>query len=120
MARVLLAEDDAAMLDMVKRALASDGHTVFAAQDGQEALDLLNAPGAAFDVMLTDIHMPSVNGVELAGKAMALLPKLKIVLMSAFAEGVTLPDALKPHIVKVLSKPLALDQVRSAVKVAAG
>ena len=119
MARILLAEDDAAMLDMVKHTLTADGHTVVAAQDGQEALDLLSAAGAGFDVMLTDIQMPSVNGIELAGKAMALLPKLKVVLMSAFTGGVTIPDALKPHIAGILSKPLALDQVRAAVRAAA-
>ena len=116
MARVLLAEDDAAMLEMVKHALSGDGHTVIAAQDGQEALDLLNAPGASFDVMLTDIHMPSVNGIELAGKAMALSPQLKVILMSAFVDGVTVPEDLKPRIAQILSKPLALDQVRAAVK----
>ena len=118
MARVLLAEDDAAMLDMVQRALTGDGHTVVVAHDGQEALDLLSAPGAAFDVMLTDIHMPSVDGIELAGKAVSLMPKLRILLMSAYTD-MAIPDNLKPHIAQVLAKPLALDKVRSAVRAAA-
>lgn len=120
MARVMLAEDDAAMLDMAKRALASDGHIVIAAQDGQEALEMLSAAGAQFDVMLTDIQMPSLDGIALAGKAITLLPKLRIVLMSAFAGSVSVPDHLKPHIAQVLTKPVALDQLRSAVKAAAG
>jgi DNA-binding NtrC family response regulator len=119
MARVLLAEDDATMLDMVKHALAADGHTVVTAQDGQEALEILSAAGASFDVMLTDIQMPSVNGLELTGKAIALLPQLRVVLMSAFAENVSLSDAVKPHVRRVLSKPLALDQVKAAVREAA-
>ena len=119
MARVLLAEDDAAMLDMVKHALVADGHSVVTAQDGQEALELLSASGATFDVMLTDIQMPSVNGLELTGKAIALIPHLKVVLMSAFAENVTLTAAIEPHVRRILSKPLALDQVRAAVREAA-
>ena len=119
MARVLLAEDDPAMLEMVQRALSGDGHTVVAAHDGQEALDLLGAPGAAFDVMLTDVHMPSVDGIELAGKAVALLPKLRVLLMSADT-NVAVPASIKTHVAEVLSKPLALDKVRSAVKAAMG
>ncbi len=117
MARVLLAEDDAAMLAMVERALRGDGHSVSSAHDGQEALDLMSAPGATFDVMLTDIHMPSVNGIELATKAVAIMPKLRVILMSAYTDT-ALPEKLKPHIADVLSKPLALDQVRTAVRAA--
>ena len=120
MARVLLAEDDAAMLEMVRRALHGDGHDVVAAQDGQDALDAASAAGATFDVLLTDIEMPGLNGLALAGKAVALLPKLRVVLMTAYAGGVTVPDPLKPHIARVLTKPLALDLVRAAVREAAG
>jgi len=119
MARVLLAEDDAAMLDMVQRALTADGHAVVTAQDGQEAVELVTATGAAFDVMLTDIQMPSLDGIALAGRAIAALPKLRIVLMTAFAGDVAIPASIKPHISKVLTKPLALDAVRSAVREAA-
>lgn len=119
MVRVLLAEDDSAMLDVVRRALSADGHAVTTAHDGQEALDLLSAAGAAFDVMLTDIHMPGMNGIELTGKAVAMMPKLRVLLMSASTDT-AIPDALKPYVAEVLSKPLALDQVRSAVRSAIG
>ena len=118
MAHVLLAEDEAPVREMVKHALAGDGHTVTIAQDGQEALDLVSAPGAAFDVMLTDIQMPGIDGLTLANKAAVLMPKLKIVLMSAYIDQLDIPAALKPHIVRVLSKPLALEQARAAVKAA--
>ena len=115
MARVLLAEDDATMLEMVQHALASDGHQITVAHDGQEALEVLAAGGAAFDVMLTDIHMPGINGIELAGKAVAMMPKLKVLLMSADTD-IAIPAPLAPHIAQVLSKPLALDKLRAAVK----
>ncbi len=118
MARVLLAEDEAPVREMVKHALAGDGHTVTTAQDGQEALDIIGAPGAIFDVMLTDIQMPSLDGLTLASKAAVLMPKLKILLMSAYIDQMTVPDALKGHVVQVLSKPLALEKARAAVKAA--
>jgi DNA-binding NtrC family response regulator len=118
MARILLAEDDAAMLDVVRRALEADGHSITAAQDGQEALDLLCAPGATFDILLTDIQMPSVDGIAVATSGVAGHPGLRVILMSAFADGVTIPDGLKPHIAKTLTKPLAIDQVRTAVRAA--
>jgi two-component system, cell cycle response regulator CpdR len=116
MARILLAEDDAAMLDLVKHTLVGDGHTVVTAQDGQEALELLSMDNAAFDVMLTDIQMPSLDGISLATQAVALMPKLKIVLMSAFADQFAVPDAVRPNVTHVLNKPLALEKVRSAVR----
>jgi CheY-like chemotaxis protein len=118
MARVLLAEDEAPVRDMVKHALANDGHSVVAAQDGQEALEMLGASGAAFDVMLTDIQMPGVDGLTLATKAITLMPALKVILMSAYVDQLAIPDRLKPHLVQVLSKPLALEQARAAVKAA--
>jgi DNA-binding NtrC family response regulator len=120
MARVLLAEDEAPVRDMVKHALAADGHEVSVAQDGQEALDLLAAAGAPFDVLLTDIQMPGMDGLTLATKAVALMPKLKIVLMSAYIDQLAIPDAVKPRLAQVLAKPLALEQARAAIKAALG
>ncbi len=119
MARILLAEDDTTMLEMVQHALSNDGHSIVVAHDGQEALDLLAGAGAAFDVMLTDIHMPVVDGIELAGKAVVMMPKLKVLLMSADTD-INIPAKLQPHIAQVLSKPLALDKLRAAVKAAVG
>ena len=89
---------------------------VVSAQDGQEALDLLSAAGAAFDVLLTDIQMPSLDGLSLATKAAARMPKLRFVLMSAMIDTLTIPDQIKPQLARVLAKPLALDHVRAAVR----
>jgi CheY-like chemotaxis protein len=120
MARVLLAEDEAPVRDMVKHALTADGHDVSVAQDGQEALDLLAAAATPFDVILTDIQMPGMDGLTLAAKAVALMPNLKVVLMSAYVGQLTIPEAVKPRLAQVLTKPLALEQARAAIKAALG
>jgi two-component system, cell cycle response regulator CpdR len=118
MARVLLADDEAPVRDLIKHGLTADGHIVTAAQDGQEALELLAAAAVPFDVLMTDIQMPGMDGLTLATKAVALMPKLKVVLMSAYIDQVAVPDVLKPRLAKVLAKPLALEQARAAIKAA--
>jgi DNA-binding NtrC family response regulator len=120
MACVLLADDEASVRDMVKRALVADGHDVTVAQDGQEALDLVVAAATPFDVLMSDIQMPALDGVTLATKAVALMPKLKVVLMSAYIDQLAIPDDVKPHVTQVLAKPLALEQARAAIKAAMG
>ena len=118
MARVLLAEDDTAMRELVRRALSADGHEVVEAQDGQDALDAVKRATKPFDVMLTDIQMPSLDGLALAAAAGAVMPHMRVLLMTAFASGIAIPDALKPRVLRVLTKPLTLEQVRDAVRAA--
>ena len=60
MARILLAEDDAATRDMVQRALTADGHQVVVTQDGAEALEKLRG-GGGFDLLISDVQMPGVE-----------------------------------------------------------
>ncbi len=114
MARILLADDDEATRDLVKRALETDGHVVSLTQDGTEAFEALAAQ--PFDLLVSDVHMPGLDGVDLARRAIAAAPQLKLLLMSGFAEELERARALKsPHLATIL-KPFTLDQVRSAVR----
>ena len=70
MARILLAEDDAATRDMVQRALAMDGHEVIVTQDGAEALEKLQAAPGRIDLLISDVQMPGLDGVALVEKAL--------------------------------------------------
>ncbi|MBX9863849.1 MAG: response regulator [Hyphomicrobium sp.] len=115
MARILLADDDGATRDLVKRALESDGHTVSITQDGMEALETLTT-GPGFDVLVSDVHMPGLDGVELARRAIAAAPELKLLLMSGFAEELERAQALKTASLGVIIKPFSLDQIRAAVR----
>lgn len=116
MARILLADDDAAMRDMARRALQADGHSVTVVQDGQDALDAIEADPRAFDLLVSDVQMPGLDGLSLASAAIALNSTLRIVLMTAFADSVTIPGVLKGHVRSVLTKPLTLDQIKTAVR----
>jgi two-component system cell cycle response regulator CpdR len=116
MARILLADDDKATRDLVRRALEADGHSVLVTQDGNEALEQLKEGGEQFDVIVTDVEMPMLDGIALAERAFPLQPKVRILLMSGFAEQLDRAKELKiPH-VGVLSKPFTLDQVRERVR----
>ena len=85
MARILLADDDAATRDLVRRALEADGHKVTVTQDGSEALDRITG-GEAFDVLVSDVNMPGLDGLSLAERAANALPGIGVLLMSGFAE----------------------------------
>jgi two-component system, cell cycle response regulator CpdR len=118
MARILLAEDDAATRDLVQRALGLDGHTVTVTQDGSEALEKLQATPKGFDVLITDVQMPGLDGVALVEKGLAISGSLRVVLMSGFADELTRADHLRPKIARIITKPFTLEQIRSAVKAA--
>jgi two-component system, cell cycle response regulator CpdR len=116
MATILLADDDAATRDMARRALESDGHTVIAAQDGAEALDRMLAAPGAIELIISDIDMPGLNGIELASKAIKAAPGLKLILMSGLTGGFSGTDQLKPQLRHMLTKPFSLEALRAAVK----
>ena len=65
MARVLIADDEDSMRQLVARAIAMDGHDITSAQDGAEALEILTSEDGAFDLLLTDIQMPVMDGIAL-------------------------------------------------------
>jgi CheY-like chemotaxis protein len=82
MARILIAEDEAPLRGQIVRALAAAGHDAVAAADGGEALDLLVRENGRFDVLLTDIKMPVMDGIALALVAARDYPDLIILLMT--------------------------------------
>ena len=120
MARILLAEDDAATRDLVQRALGAEGHEVVVTQDGTEALEKLQAAPTRFDVLVTDVQMPGLDGVALVEKAVAANPKLRIVMMSGFADELGRAAHLKARISRIITKPFTLEQIRAAARAALG
>jgi CheY-like chemotaxis protein len=117
MARILLADDDAATRDLIERALAVDGHVVTSTPDGAEALERLKAPGG-FDLLISDVQMPAVDGIALAEKGLAAEPKLRVILISGFAEELDRAELLKSKVAHVVAKPITLEGIRAAVKAA--
>lgn len=106
MIRILLAEDDDAMRIYLARALERSGYAVVSVDRGTTALAKVEA-GEPFDLLLTDIVMPEMDGIELAQKVSILVPDMRVMFITGFSAvtlraGQTLPQA------KVLSKPFHL------------
>jgi two-component system cell cycle response regulator CpdR len=118
MARILLADDDAATRDLVERALAVDGHAVTSTQDGAEALEQLQSSSGRFDLLISDVQMPAVDGIALAEMGLAAQPNLRVILMSGFADELDRAEHLKSQVSRVVAKPITLEGIRAAVKAA--
>jgi CheY-like chemotaxis protein len=116
MARILIAEDEESLRLLVARALATAGHEVVSVCDGAEALDTLSREAGRFDLLLTDIKMPLMDGIALALAASRDHPELTILLMTGYADQRERAHGLEALIHDVISKPFSLDQIRAAVK----
>ncbi len=114
MARVLVVEDDPSVRNFTARALQADGHDVETAEDGGEGLDLISN-GKGHDLVLSDIRMPVMDGIEMAQRACAAVPGLKILLMTGYAEQRERAAQLSGTVIDVVQKPFTLAQIRQAV-----
>jgi CheY-like chemotaxis protein len=115
MPRVLIADDEASMRALVARAIAMDGHETVTAQDGAEALEILTREGGAFDLLLTDIQMPIMDGIALALSAARDFPGLTILLMTGFADQRERASNLNAIAHDVITKPFSIADIRTAV-----
>ena len=120
MARILIAEDEEALRNLLARALQQDGHEVATANDGAEALDVLARDDGAFELLLTDIRMPVMDGIALALAAARDHPDLTILLMTGYADQRERAHGLDALIHDVLTKPFSLATMRTAVNGALG
>jgi two-component system cell cycle response regulator CpdR len=114
-ARILLAEDEDALRGLIVRALAQEGHEVVAAADGAAALDELTRDGGRFELLLTDIRMPVMDGVALALAAARDYPDLTILLMTGFADQRERAHGLDALIHDVITKPFSVAEIKLAV-----
>jgi DNA-binding response OmpR family regulator len=115
MAKILIAEDEEALREMCARGLTMTGHEVMTACDGSEALDLLKREGGQFDLLLTDIRMPIMDGIALALASARDFPELVILLMTGYADQRERAHGLDALIHDVIAKPFTLAVLRAAV-----
>lgn len=115
MARILLVDDEEPVRGFLKRGLEMDGHTVSLAIDGGDGLDRLSQEEGAFDLLITDIRMPMMDGIALALAAKRDFPGLTIILMTGFADQRERAKGLEAIVADVLTKPFSLGDLRSAV-----
>jgi two-component system cell cycle response regulator CpdR len=114
MAHILLAEDDESLRKFLAAALVRAGHTVADFGDGDEAFARLREE--TFDLLLTDIVMPGMDGIELAKRAAEMQVALKIMFITGFAAVALHPSSQAPKQAKVLSKPFHLREIVQEVE----
>lgn len=115
MSRILVVDDEEAVRALVARGLSLDGHDCLMAADGAEALDILIAEKGRFDLLLTDIRMPLMDGIALALAAKQEFPDLTIMLMTGYAEQRERAKSLEAIVSEVMTKPFTIADLRATV-----
>jgi two-component system cell cycle response regulator CpdR len=115
MAHLLIVEDDPSVRTLAARALESAGHTVSLAEDGEEGLARIGAAGGGFDLVVSDIRMPGMDGIEMARSVAHHFPRLRILLMTGYADQRERAAELSGTVLGVLQKPFMLAEIRDRV-----
>jgi two-component system, cell cycle response regulator CpdR len=116
MAKILIAEDNDDIRSLVVRALSDDGHELIVTQDGSAALKALRRCKGDLDLLLTDVQMPSMDGIELALAAGRRHPDMAIMLMTGYADQRERAHGLDALVHDVISKPFSVEQIKGAVR----
>src|SRR5215475_5002798 len=116
MARILVCDDEEGMRAFVARALQLEGHMTVQAEDGAHALEILSADEVGFDLIVTDIRMPVMDGIALALNVARDFPRTTILLMTGFADQRERAADLDAIIHDVVAKPFSLSEIRQAAK----
>lgn len=109
MARVLVADDEDGLREFMRRALVSRGHEVDAVADGLQALDALGR--SQYDLLIADIVMPGLDGIELSLKVAVEWPAMAILLITGYATEHQRAHNLDALIHKLIAKPFNLRQI---------
>ncbi len=120
MARILLVDDEEGVRGFLMRGLVMDGHSITTATNGGEALDTLVANRGGFDLLLTDIRMPVMDGIALALAAKRDFPKVVVILMTGYADQRERAKGLDAIVDGILTKPFSLAELKAAVAKALG
>jgi DNA-binding NtrC family response regulator len=115
MARLLIVEDDDSVRQLAARALESAGHAIETASDGDEGLSRIVEADGAFDLVVSDIRMPAMDGIEMAKAAAGRFPGLRIMLVTGYADQRERAAELDGIVLEVLPKPFTLASIRETV-----
>lgn len=120
MAKLLIVEDDDSVRSLAVRALQWAGHEVDSAADGAAGLSCIHAAEGRYDLVVSDIRMPGMSGVDMARAAGLAFPKIRILLITGYADQMDDLAALGPVVCDVLQKPFSLHDIRDRVDQALG
>ena len=113
---ILLVEDSDVVREVIVRMLEEDGFTVLPASCGEDALSISRRKDASFDLLLTDIVMPEMSGVELADRLERERPDMLILFMTGYAEEVVMNDGILGKGRECIGKPFTLEQITKRVR----
>lgn len=113
-----MVEDEDSVRELVARALSRLGHSIDLAADGLEGLELIEQAGGSYDLVVSDIRMPAMDGLEMARAAAAKFPGIRIILATGYAHQREAAPDLDSIIVGVIQKPFTLADIRDRVSVA--
>ncbi|RWH72246.1 MAG: response regulator [Mesorhizobium sp.] len=116
MAKLLIVEDDESVRTLAARALERAGHMIDIAADGAQGLALIRAARGGYDLVVSDIRMPEMDGIQMAKAAASLFPAMKILLMTGYADQRERAEELNGIIVDVVQKPFTLAEIRARVE----
>src|SRR3954449_3539728 len=114
MAKILVVDDQEMMRDSLAANLVREGHEVIAAGDGPAAVSRLQ--GQRYDLLITDLKMPRMTGIELLAEAKRLRPDMPVVLMTAFATVQTAVEAMKLGAYDYIQKPFDGEEIKHLVE----
>lgn len=116
MAKLLIVEDDESVRTLAARALERAGHMIDIAADGAQGLSMIQTAQGRYDLVVSDIRMPEMDGIEMAIAAAAQFPAMKIMLMTGYADQRERAEELDGIILDVVQKPFTLAEIRSRVE----
>jgi DNA-binding NtrC family response regulator len=111
---VILVDDDEAILDSLRTGLSLHGYQCETASSGKSALQLIN--NTSFDVMITDLDMPGMNGLELTKRVKELKPDMKVIIMTGFFQNFSYDEAIAMGVPNLLEKPFGLKELIGRIR----
>jgi PAS domain S-box-containing protein len=114
--RILFVDDEEVLVNLGHSMLTGLGYTVVGRTSSLEAMDLFRAQPDRFDLVITDMTMPNMTGIELAQKLMLSRPDIPVILCTGFSEGITPDRAKKLGIRELIMKPIVLEQLAAAIR----
>ena len=115
MARLLVVEDDESVRQLAARALQREGYQVDVACDGEEGLARIVQAGGGYDLVVSDIRMPAMDGIEMSHQAVTRYPGIRIMLVTGYADQRERAAELDGVVKDVLLKPFTLASLRDVV-----
>jgi signal transduction histidine kinase/HAMP domain-containing protein len=116
--RILIVDDDPLIIESLRETLRGDAHRVTAADGGQAGIDAFQAAqtkGETFELVITDLGMPYVDGRRVAAAIKAASPQTPVVLLTGWGQRITAENQVPPHVDRVLNKPPRLKELRAAL-----